>query len=121
MECSCTIDAEYDEGPDCYQEAMRKTRKTHKCCECGEVIQIGEKYESISGIWDGDPHTYKTCMDCKSLRGVFFKNWCFEMIWDDFKEEFSGAVVPESCISELTPAAREKVCQWIEDQWEREE
>jgi hypothetical protein len=55
----------------CAKEVIRKARKQHKCCECGNVINIGENYQYVSGIWDGEPSSYKTCESCSSVRDSF--------------------------------------------------
>ena len=118
MDCSCTIDVDHDGGPSCYKEKIQTARKKHICGECYKTIIPGEKYEYTSGIWDSEPHTYKTCLDCKSIRDVFFDSWIYTAIWEYFTE--SDLDIPESCISALTPGARAKVCDFIEDCWRDE-
>ena len=54
--------------PSAYRFTQRKARKAHRCCECGGIIQPGEQYTYHSGIWDGDPDSYKICPDCEQLR-----------------------------------------------------
>ena len=46
----------------------RNFQKQHICCECGSVIDPGEKYQRIKGVWDGDFATFKTCEICKNIR-----------------------------------------------------
>lgn len=123
MDCSCDIPASCGEMLDCVVEKIKTARKEHTCCECLEKIQRGEKYEYISGIWDGHWQAYKTCLDCKSLRTVFFNSWSFTEVWTYFEETFGydDSVVPESCIAELTIGARAQVCEWIEESWGDEE
>ena len=43
-------------------------RRQHSCCECGSLIQPGEQYELVRGVWDGQFDTYKTCSFCASAR-----------------------------------------------------
>ena len=62
---SCCID--YD-PPEFFTSTMRKARKQHKCCECGGIIEYGEQYQYISGMWDGCFYTFKTCEKCEDLR-----------------------------------------------------
>ena len=121
MECSCEISIDHDGGPSCCKELIRTARKQHGCCECYRDILPGEQYEYISGIWDGHPESYKTCLDCQSLRKVFFDSWQYTTIWDDFYESYRGADVPETCVAALTPAARARVCKMIELDWEDED
>jgi len=53
--------------------------------ECGGVIQAGEKYHRISGIWD-DPMTYKTCTDCEALRNKYMTPYDHEWCYGDLRE-----------------------------------
>jgi hypothetical protein len=122
MECSCTIDVDGDGGPDVYRDKIQTARKQHQCSECCRIIEKGEKYEYVFGVWDS-PSVYKTCEDCLSIRNQFFEEgWLFTQIWENFQDNFNyiGAVVPESCISALTPGSRARVCEWIENGWEDE-
>ena len=123
MECSYNIEIDIDGSPDLYTKKIVTARKEHKCYECGRVVITGEQYESVRGKWEGDFETYKTCTDCLSLRDTFFNDgWGFGDIWWDFSDTLNDwdYDVPESCIAALTPAAREKVCQIIEDGWEKD-
>jgi len=119
MECSCTIDNLHDGGPDCYKEKIVTARKKHSCYECFKGILPGEKYEYTSGIWEGSPAVYKTCLDCKSIRDIFFDSFTYTEVWSDFQDEFeySNTNIPESCIAALTPGARARVCGLIENGW----
>jgi len=67
MKCDCSIDPSYD-TPEFYTEMMRTARKEHICCECREKISPGKKYEIVSGKWNGEFNSYKTCLGCKRIR-----------------------------------------------------
>lgn len=54
--------------PDIMWEKIRKAKKQHECCECRESIRVDERYERITGVWDGEFSTFKTCMPCARLR-----------------------------------------------------
>lgn len=69
-DCSC-------EMPACSDSVMRKARKQHKCYECQRPIEPGERYEYYSGIWDGEPESYKTCRHCKIARDFHMHGGCF--------------------------------------------
>ena len=43
---------------------IRTARKPHKCCECHNTIKQCEKYTFTSGVWDGEPASFKTCQNC---------------------------------------------------------
>ena len=119
MDCSCDIDVYVDEFSEVLRETFQKARKEHKCGECYRTIVKGEEYEKIVTVFDSRLYTYKTCMDCVSVRKQFFTTFYYESIWEYFREYVSDVYgeIPENCISELTPAARAKVCELIEEQW----
>jgi len=124
-ECSCSIDSL---DGDCYEDVeqrifIKENKSTQKCCECGRKILIGEEFEWYKGRYDGHFYTHYTCQDCLSLRNSFFSSWMFENLWESFRDnmEDCGWQVPEKCLAKLTLAAREKVCQMIEESWEDEQ
>jgi len=127
MECSCDVypfAIDESEQAEIYTQKTTKARKIHKCTECKREILPGEKYELFKGKWEGDFQTYKTCKDCLSVRGQFFSNgWIFSNLWSDLNESFNDwdYEVPEDCISALTKAARDKVCDIIEEGWKFKE
>lgn len=51
-----------------YHEEIVTARKPHHCCECGMTIAKGEKYETVSGMWDGRCDRIKTCLPCVATR-----------------------------------------------------
>lgn len=68
MDCCCDYDpAEF------YHSAIRTARKLHRCEECGRFIRPGETYEHVTGKWNGDLDTFKTCSHCRDIR-QFVKN-----------------------------------------------
>lgn len=61
--CYC----DYGEGPSVIDQKTVKAKKAHKCSECRGAILPGELYRKTWGIWEGDAHTYKRCVDCGTL------------------------------------------------------
>jgi len=120
-DCSC-IYADYDGCADEIQKAVRVARKPHKCQECYRVIKKGEKYEYYAGNYDGF-FTHKTCTDCLSVREEFFcSGFGFGAIWEDVWEhvqELDGNISSE-CLAKLTPRAREKICDYVQEAWDEE-
>ena len=57
--------------PTCFLKRQRRARKDHVCCECRRVIKAGTVYEYESGIWDGEPSSFKTCPRCVVLRAAY--------------------------------------------------
>lgn len=45
-----------------------RSRKEHRCTECGRVIEQGELHEYVWGVWDGDPNHIRTCAECTEVR-----------------------------------------------------
>lgn len=124
MDCACVYVDEHGDTPSFYNESLRTARKAHACGECKRVIAPGETYESTTGCWDGRIDRYKTCADCVSVRAAFFcERWNFGEIWWDLREHLNevcwGGDAPSSdCITPLTKAARDKVCDLVEELWE---
>lgn len=76
------------DGPECCEQVRPVARKTHTCCECHGEIRIGETYERCSGIWDGEPMRFKTCLDCVAMRTELDdgEGFQFEGLWDAIVE-----------------------------------
>jgi hypothetical protein len=62
-DCYC----DYDPA-DFYVKCIRTARKQHRCEECSGLILPGDKYEYVSGKWEGCLSTFKTCEQCVDLR-----------------------------------------------------
>ncbi|RLI71035.1 hypothetical protein DRO91_06085 [Candidatus Heimdallarchaeota archaeon] len=124
MDCTCTIDIDDQSGGwDVYSSTTIKARKKHKCTECHRVIEPGETYERVKGLFDGCWWEHKTCVDCLSIRNEFFCSWTFESVVEHLNEYINDAdgEIPEDCIANLTLPARERVCEVIEEHWEWKE
>lgn len=122
-ECACVyVDTNYD-LPSFHRAKLQIARKEHACCECRRTISLGEKYEYVTGLWEGRFDVFKTCADCLSIRRQFFcDGWQYlgmkEMLWEHLQEQDGD--VSEDCLnifSYLTPKAREIVCEMIEEIW----
>ncbi len=118
MDCSCTITCETDSGPEFSAESSPVARKVHICCECHRKIMPRETYSRVSGLWDGKFEAYKTCLDCLSIRRTFFSDYYVGGLWDELTEYIWDGEVHESCLASLTPAARARVCEVIEEGWD---
>ena len=120
MTCQIEVDQDFGDMPDFFTRSMPTAHNEHKCGECGRVINPGEKYEYVSGKWDGDWEVYKTCADCLSIRDTLFCNYGIGRIYEDLMEEIyntnGGNHIAEN-LAGLTPAARAKVCEMLEKYW----
>ena len=119
MTCQVEVDVDGGDMGEFVSQSMPVACKAHKCCECGRVINPGEKYERVSGKWLGDFEVYKTCLDCLSIRDTLFCNFYYGCIFDELQEQISysgGDRIAEN-LSGLTPAARARVCEMLEKHW----
>lgn len=57
--------------PACTTTLHRTARKCHTCTECRTTIQPGDVYEFVSGVWDGQASTFKTCTLCQNARNFY--------------------------------------------------
>lgn len=88
---SITCDCSRDDGelPEFSVEEFHIARKEHKCCECGEIIKPGQKYQKISGLWDGHFSRFKTCMPCYNIRENYCSNgYIFGGLAEEIRECF---------------------------------
>lgn len=123
MECSCEIEVDScDDQPAVFNSKDRTARKKHTCCECGGTISCGDLYMHEWGMWDSKWHKYRTCSDCHDIRRSFFSGgWVYGSMFDDLWDyllDSDGEGIPEDCIAGLTPGARDRVCEMIENWWE---
>jgi hypothetical protein len=63
IDCYCDHDP-----PTFYNSVLRRAKLAHHCDECGAPISPGQKYEYVSGLWDGSFSIWKTCAGCVDLR-----------------------------------------------------
>ena len=110
------------DGPSCSTTVTPKARREHTCCECGETIPVGAKYERTSGIWDGSPECYKSCLSCVEIRNHFScgNGWVFGELWSQLHENFFPEMrAGGPCMEGLSPAAKARLFErrlaWLEE------
>ena len=120
----CPLSGSYDgDGPECGNTVVRKARKDHRCYECGETIAKGTRYEYVSGIWDGEPGAYKTCLSCVEIRNHFAcegEGYLIGQLWSDLEENFFPDMKAGGpCMEGLSPEAKGRLfdrrMKWLED------
>jgi len=88
------------EMPACYTESKPRARQRHQCCECLGWIEPGENYQRITGVWDGQGSSYKTCRQCADLRQRIQKltGCCVGLGWmlDDLRDMDEEHVTTEN-------------------------
>ena len=55
---------EVDEYAEVWNQRVRKARREHQCCACGEIIRKGDHYHYTSGIFGARAFDYKHCVRC---------------------------------------------------------
>lgn len=120
-ECSC-IYVDCDDGSTIgfHKREDRKARKRHTCCECGDQIKPGDKYEYVSGVWEGDWGVYKTCATCREIRkALFCHGWYYGRLYCDVREYLhDGGEIGCDCLAAMSKPARDTVCDIIQEFWE---
>ncbi len=121
MDARCCLSGASDgDRPSCYTESRPRARKEHECCECREVIPVGAHYENVTGIWDGSPGRYKTCLSCVEIRDHFACDGSlFGHLWEDLRESFFPTMTAGGpCMEGLSPEAKgrlfERRLHWYE-------
>lgn len=72
---------------------VRKARKPWTCGECGRSIEIGERYENVTGLWEGEWVTERTCLRCVEARRWLVKfcdGFIFCEVFSDLREHIEG-------------------------------
>lgn len=116
--CACLIDASDFEPVKSIHKETRRARVACWCNECRRMIVPGELYIREVVISDGSFDTLKRCLDCESLQSLIcgrIFNGLREAIEDEAR--FGGIDPSHPAIRDMTPAAREWVCDLIEAEW----
>jgi hypothetical protein len=50
-----------------------RARRQHTCCECHGPIVIGMRYQLVTGRWDGQFESWRTCLRCADLRDRYIQ------------------------------------------------
>lgn len=121
---------DYDGDNAFYSERhVKKSRKPHKCCECGEVLPVGSSYIAHSGKADGEMWSEDSCLLCDEIRKAFVcGSFCLGELWESIRESMfpvwrkSGAW---DCLAKLTTEAAVAKCnaeyaEWLGD-WDHDE
>lgn len=107
----CPLSASDGDGPECSTTVTPRARKEHRCVECRETIKIGARYEKTSGIWDGSPNTYRTCLSCTEIRDHFqCDGFYYGQLWSDLEENFFPDMTAGGpCMDGMSPEARARL------------
>ena len=117
----CIIDSVDTRGqekdPEFFNKEIVVAEKQHVCYECDGVIEPSREYESVTGKWDGELLTFKTCSPCLEIRDKLFCTWFFGEIYEDIREE--GIEVDMYFLNIFSPEAQQKIIELvIIESWE---
>lgn len=120
--CPLTSADDGDGTMQAHSSTIRRARKQHNCYECGDTIQSGTKYEYVSGIWDHEPMSHKTCLSCVEIRNHFAcgNGWIYGELWNDLQANFfPNMKAGGPCMEGLSPEAKARLFErrlaWMED------
>lgn len=65
------------EQPTFFRESQPRAKVRHRCGECSRVIQPGERYNKITGKWDGEFRSYARCAHCEAVAAALRVLPCF--------------------------------------------
>ena len=66
---------------------VRKARKTHTCEECREPILKGQRYNYVTGVYDGSWSDGRTCLPCAGIgRDYFPRGYMATCLREDFRQ-----------------------------------
>jgi hypothetical protein len=57
---------------------IKKSRATHKCCECYRKIEVGEPYSRLTGKWGFTISSYATCNECGDLYRYLYLEYNYQ-------------------------------------------
>ncbi len=84
--CVCDWD-----GPDVSSRRWQKARKEHRCGECWRTINVGERYEVHTGLYEGKWETYRWCAHCSASQKIYAEVdececWLYGDLWSPIQE-----------------------------------
>ena len=66
-----------------------RARVCHTCCECGETIRPGTKYEVDATVFEGRFTQYTTCIPCANVRaGMLVCQFYYGSLWNDIHDAY---------------------------------
>jgi len=83
---------DYEPPEFCTVKTITRSKKRHRCCECGREIMPGSEYRRISGKWDGEFNKYAQCERCMEIWDTLAElGLClgYTALEDDFNEYLS--------------------------------
>lgn len=123
MSCADTCLYMGDSGntPSVFFERIITARKPQTCYECGDPIRPGDRYEFVSGCWDGGWASFHTCLTCREIRNEFScEGWVYETLREATEEGMFPCWKeqgPFDWLAKVSDAAGAKLKGWYRE-WE---
>jgi hypothetical protein len=112
---------DYDGDISLYREGFSRARKEYCCCECGDGIAAGERYQWANGKADDEMFREHTCVVCAEIRTAFVcGSWIFGELWESIRDEMFPVWKRASaidCLAKLTTGAAIAKCNAEYAEW----
>jgi hypothetical protein len=66
--CACSVEVDQSHFPSMFRARVVRSRKPHKCGECGEPMPKGTLHELATGLFDDEFSSHRTCIVCWRMR-----------------------------------------------------
>lgn len=97
-----------------YAEKIVTARKLHQCYECQGAINKGEKYQRVTGKWEGEFNVYEFCLICSEISTCLSCDGrCFGNLWEDITDNLFPNMTT-GCLAKLKTAAAK---QHLVEKW----
>lgn len=119
----CPLSSGDCDGPSVFKKSLRKARRLHSCQECGETITIGESHEYVTGCWDGNWDSMRTCLPCVAVRDHFAcEGFVYGHVWSDIITNFFPTMVAGGkCLEGMRPEGKAKMFDEFTHWYQHEE
>lgn len=107
-----------------YTDKIVTARRAHRCVECSQRINVGQRYERASGRYDGDFFSDATCLLCADVRKSFVcGSWVLGLLWESVEEELFPRwrdEGPFECMAKLQTQEARDYCLTRYEEWAKE-
>lgn len=87
------------------EKSIRKSRKEHKCEECGRAIAVGEPCWYGFGKQDGYTYSSRTCTHCRVIADWLLRN-CRGFVYGAMIEDFGNHAEANVAMLRIVVGAR---------------
>lgn len=83
---------------------VKRSRKAHRCDECGGEIAVGESYLRTAYVFEGKFDVDRVCDPCREAAGEFGWHIIGGSLWEMFREEWDNGANLQGCLNRLESA-----------------